>query len=148
LQAASERVSILRWIPAYAAASEIDHTLAQDFAERHFSDPAVWEQDSEFFEKLVLDVLQAMGYGGSREDAAERLGQSGDEGIDGVIREDRLGLSAGPSDSRMPYPERTSPTSAACPGIRSRPSGSSTSYGPAEIVGLGSRPVRPRPGFA
>ena len=33
-----------------------------------------------------------MGYGGSREDAAERLGRSGDEGVDGVIREDKLGL--------------------------------------------------------
>ena len=53
---------------------------------------SISEQDSDFFEKLVLDVLQAMGYGGSREDAAERLGQSGDEGVDGVIREDRLGL--------------------------------------------------------
>lgn len=50
------------------------------------------EQDPMFFEVLVLDVLQAMGYGGSREDAAERLGQSGDGGVDGVIREDRLGL--------------------------------------------------------
>jgi restriction system protein len=52
----------------------------------------VFEQSPEFFEQLVLDVLHAMGYGGSREDAAERLGQSGDEGVDGVIREDRLGL--------------------------------------------------------
>jgi len=42
--------------------------------------------------RLVLDVLHAMGYGGSRDDTAQRLGQSGDEGIDGVIREDRLGL--------------------------------------------------------
>ena len=33
-----------------------------------------------------------MGYGGSRDDAAERLGRSGDEGVDGVIREDKLGL--------------------------------------------------------
>jgi restriction system protein len=41
---------------------------------------------------MVLDVLQAMGYGGSREDAADRLGQSGDGGVDGVICEDPLGL--------------------------------------------------------
>jgi restriction system protein len=40
----------------------------------------------------VLDVLSEIGYGGSREDAAKRLGRSGDGGIDGVIREDRLGL--------------------------------------------------------
>ncbi len=53
---------------------------------------SIGDQDSDFFEHLVLDVLQAIGYGGSREDAADRLGQSGDEGVDGVIREDRLGL--------------------------------------------------------
>jgi restriction system protein len=52
----------------------------------------VFDQSPEFFEQLVLDVLHAMGYGGSRDDAAARLGQSGDEGVDGVIREDRLGL--------------------------------------------------------
>ena len=44
-----------------------------------------------FFEKLVIDLLVAMGYGGSREDA-EAVGRSGDGGIDGVIKEDRLGL--------------------------------------------------------
>jgi restriction system protein len=52
----------------------------------------VTEQSPEFFEQVVLDVLVAMGYGGRREDAATRLGQSGDEGVDGVIREDELGL--------------------------------------------------------
>lgn len=45
-----------------------------------------------FFEKLVIDVLIAMGYGGSRQDAGQALGRSGDEGIDGSIKEDRLGL--------------------------------------------------------
>lgn len=44
------------------------------------------------FTRLVLDVLHAVGYGGSRNDATEQLGKSGDEGVDGVIREDRLGL--------------------------------------------------------
>ena len=52
----------------------------------------VKEQSPAFFEQLVLDVLRAMGYGGTHEDAIERLGQSGDEGVDGVIREDELGL--------------------------------------------------------
>ena len=47
-----------------------------------------------FFERLVLDVLIAMGYGGSREDAAAVVGKSGDGGIDGIIKEDRLGLDA------------------------------------------------------
>lgn len=50
------------------------------------------EQSPAFFERLVLDVLTAMGYGGSREDAAEHLGRSGDEGIDGRINQDALGL--------------------------------------------------------
>ncbi len=46
----------------------------------------------EFFEKLVIDLLIGMGYGGSREDAGRRLGRSHDGGIDGVINEDILGL--------------------------------------------------------
>jgi restriction system protein len=45
-----------------------------------------------FFERLVVDLLVAMGYGGSRKDAGQAVGQSGDEGIDGIIKEDRLGL--------------------------------------------------------
>jgi restriction system protein len=40
----------------------------------------------------VVDLLVAMGYGGSRRDAASAVGKSGDEGIDGIIKEDRLGL--------------------------------------------------------
>lgn len=44
------------------------------------------------FEQIVIDVLVAMGYGGSHEDAAKAVGKSGDGGIDGVISEDRLGL--------------------------------------------------------
>jgi len=45
-----------------------------------------------FFEKLVVELLVKMGYGGSRRDAGERIGQTGDGGIDGIIKEDRLGL--------------------------------------------------------
>jgi restriction system protein len=44
------------------------------------------------FEQLVVDLLFAMGYGGSREEAAQVTKKSGDEGIDGIINEDRLGL--------------------------------------------------------
>jgi restriction system protein len=44
------------------------------------------------FEQLVVDLLKAMGYGGPQEDAGLVVGGGGDEGIDGVIREDRLGL--------------------------------------------------------
>ena len=45
-----------------------------------------------FFEKIVLNLLVAMGYGGSFEDAASTTKRTGDDGIDGVIKEDRLGL--------------------------------------------------------
>lgn len=45
-----------------------------------------------FFERLVVDLLVKMGYGGSRQDAGKALGKSGDGGIDGIINEDRLGL--------------------------------------------------------
>lgn len=45
-----------------------------------------------FFEQLIVDLLVAMGYGGSHKNAAEQLGRSGDGGVDGVINEDRLGL--------------------------------------------------------
>ncbi len=44
------------------------------------------------FENIVIDLLVAMGYGGSRKEAAKAIGRSGDEGIDGIINEDRLGL--------------------------------------------------------
>ena len=44
------------------------------------------------FEKIVVELLVKMGYGGSRKDAGQAIGKSGDEGIDGIIKEDRLGL--------------------------------------------------------
>lgn len=47
-----------------------------------------------FFEKLVVDLLVAMGYGGSRIDAGQAVGRSGDGGVDGIIKEDKLGLDA------------------------------------------------------
>ena len=50
------------------------------------------EMSPAFFERLVVDVLVAMGYGGERRDAGRAVGQSGDGGIDGVIDEDPLGL--------------------------------------------------------
>lgn len=50
------------------------------------------EQDPKFFEKLVVDLLVAMGYGGDFEDAAKVTQFSNDGGIDGIIKEDALGL--------------------------------------------------------
>ena len=62
--------------------------LAEDLLER------VKSYSPRFFEKLVVDVLVAMGYGGSLKDAGRAVGQSGDGGIDGIIKADRLGLDA------------------------------------------------------
>jgi len=45
-----------------------------------------------FFERLVIDLVVRMGYGGSRSDAGRAIGKSGDGGIDGIINEDKLGL--------------------------------------------------------
>lgn len=60
--------------------------LAQDLLER------IKEASPGFFETLVVELLVSMGYGGSREDAGQAVGRSGDGGIDGIIKEDRLGL--------------------------------------------------------
>ena len=68
------------------AYQEMRSSLAQDLLERIKQSPPL------FFEKLVVEVLIAMGYGGSQSDAGRALGKSGDGGIDGVIREDKLGL--------------------------------------------------------
>jgi restriction system protein len=68
------------------AYEELRTTLISDLLERIHSMPPV------AFEDLVLDVLHAMGYGDGTEDARLRTGRTGDAGIDGLIREDRLGL--------------------------------------------------------
>lgn len=52
----------------------------------------VIEQSPSFFERVIVDLLVAMGYGGSHENAARRLGKTGDGGVDGIVDEDRLGL--------------------------------------------------------
>lgn len=52
----------------------------------------VKEMSPEFFERLVVELLVKMGYGGTLRDAGQAVGQSGDGGIDGIIKEDRLGL--------------------------------------------------------
>jgi restriction system protein len=52
----------------------------------------IWQKSPAFFEQLIVDLLVAMGYGGSHRSAARQLGKSGDGGVDGVINEDRLGL--------------------------------------------------------
>lgn len=60
-----------------------------------------------FLERIVVDLLVAMGYGGSVEDAGEALGGSGDEGIDGTIKEDSLGLDMLYLQAKRWAPSRT-----------------------------------------
>ncbi len=62
--------------------------LAQELLEHVKNSPP------KFFENLVVDLLIAMGYGGSKKDAGQAVGQVGDGGIDGIIKEDKLGLDA------------------------------------------------------
>jgi restriction system protein len=69
-----------------AARDALDASLAADMLDRIVSAPP------EFFERLVVQLLTRMGYGGSAEKAGRALGRSGDGGVDGVIDEDLLGL--------------------------------------------------------
>jgi restriction system protein len=71
-----------------AAVTELRDDLADELLTK------VKDSSPRFFERLVLDLLRAMGYGGSRAEASELLGRTGDAGLDGVIRQDRLGLDA------------------------------------------------------
>jgi restriction system protein len=68
------------------AYQEIRDNLAQELLSTVKKSPPA------FFERLVVELLVNMGYGGSRQDAARAVGMAGDEGIDGIIDEDRLGL--------------------------------------------------------
>ena len=70
-----------------AAHQQIDSALGQDLLDRVRNAPP------DFFERLIVNLLLSMGYGGSRADKAGRtLGRSGDDGVDGVIDQDALGL--------------------------------------------------------
>jgi restriction system protein len=65
---------------------QIDASLAQELLERVRSAPP------DFFERLIVNLLLSMGFGGSVSDAGRALGRSGDDGVDGVIDQDPLGL--------------------------------------------------------
>lgn len=71
-----------------AAYQEIRAGLADDLLEY------VLKCSPAFFEKLVVELLVSMGYGGTQENAARAVGKSGDDGIDGIIDEDKLGLDS------------------------------------------------------
>lgn len=60
--------------------------LAEDLLDR------VLQQSPDFFERLVVDLIRAMGYGGGTDNAGRTLGRSGDNGVDGVIDQDVLGV--------------------------------------------------------
>ena len=68
------------------AYQKIRKSIAQDLIAK------VLAMSPAFFEKLVVELLVRMGYGGSIKDAGKAIGKSGDEGIDGTIKEDKLGL--------------------------------------------------------
>jgi restriction system protein len=68
------------------AYQELQENLASELLENIKKCP------SDFFERLVVDVLIKMGYGGSRKEAGRAIGRTGDEGMDGIIKEDKLGL--------------------------------------------------------
>ena len=68
------------------AYQSIRKTLADELLSK------VFEMTPAFFERLVVELLVKMGYGGSIADAGKAVGRSGDEGIDGTIKEDKLGL--------------------------------------------------------
>lgn len=69
------------------AYQKINRALADDLLAEILKQPA------SFFEKMVVQLLENMGYGGSVENAGLVVGRTGDEGIDGIIREDKLGFS-------------------------------------------------------
>lgn len=69
------------------AYQKINHALADDLLTE------IMKQSPAFFEKMVVQLLENMGYGGSVENAGLVVGQTGDEGIDGIIREGKLGFS-------------------------------------------------------
>jgi len=69
-----------------AAYQELQENLAIELIQ------TIKDCSPEFFERLVIDVLVKMGYGGSRKEAGQAVGKRGDEGIDGIIKEDKLGL--------------------------------------------------------
>ncbi|MBL7203531.1 MAG: restriction endonuclease [Desulfobacteraceae bacterium] len=69
-----------------AAFLELKESLATDLLQ------TIKQCPPDFFERLVVDVLIKIGYGGSRKEAGQAMGKTGDGGIDGIIKEDKLGL--------------------------------------------------------
>jgi len=68
------------------AKQELEEVLAQELLEK------ILEESPQFFERLIIELLISMGYGGSQKDAGKAIGKSGDNGVDGVIIQDALGV--------------------------------------------------------
>lgn len=85
----SENVEITPEEQIEGAYQQMRSALVEDLLEQ------IAQQTPEFFERLVIRLLVAMGYGGSEEEISEMVvGKTGDEGIDGIIKEDKLGLDS------------------------------------------------------
>lgn len=82
-QIAQSKTPDERIVDAY---SEIQSRLEAELLDR------IGEKPPAFFEALVVDLIVKMGYGGSHENVVQRIGKSGDQGIDGIVNEDPLGL--------------------------------------------------------
>ena len=85
----TDNIEILKQTPEETldkAYQSIRESLASDLLSK------VVQLSPAFFERLVVELLVKMGYGGSIKDAGKAIGKSGDEGIDGTIKEDKLGL--------------------------------------------------------
>ena len=87
--------------PAASTASDTDRTPEEQIEVAHLALQSalreellqrILQNSSTFFEQVIVELLVAMGYGGSLRNASAQLGRSGDGGVDGVINEDRLGL--------------------------------------------------------
>jgi restriction system protein len=88
-------------VPALPPARPIDATPEEQIEAAHIALLSalraellqrILQNSPTFFEQVIVDLLVAMGYGGTHRSAREHLGRSGDGGVDGVINQDRLGL--------------------------------------------------------
>lgn len=89
IEAESESINIKELAPdelIRSANNELQQSLAAELLSKILASPP------DFFERLVVQLLIAMGYGGSAIEAGKALGKSGDGGVDGVIDQDALGL--------------------------------------------------------
>jgi restriction system protein len=84
-----ESSSAIEQTPHEALETAYERLRAELAAEIH---QMLQASDPTLFESIVVELLVKMGYGGSRKDAGRAIGRSGDEGIDGIIKEDHLGL--------------------------------------------------------